>query len=476
MGAGDIDAALALARDLFERDDLARAEAILRDLAARAPAREDVQSLLANLLQSEGRLDAASHAMFDWAQANDFADTISTRAAVFIQQRQRQPLALQLCDAAISRGRASPALRAIAGNIARELGDFDAARRHYLAALDAGVDLDAWYVLGALAHTKRYTDPGDADVARLVAHAGDARGAPRARAASGFGLAKTYDDLGDIARAATTLREANALVRRVVPWTRDAWDAFVDARLRERIARTASRRDGFAPIFIVGLPRSGTTLTASRLAEASGARDRGELRTLRFIADTLIGGGHLGDASALAEAAQLYRVQARQDDAPARAYIDQDPMNFRYLHLVDAMFPDARIVVCRRARRDTALSLWSQDFAHADSAFASDLADIAHFARGYDRLIAYWRDTLSAPIHVLDYEALVENPTQRLAELCDFVGVHRQDGDVAAPAAIHSASVWQARQPITTASVGRWKRYAPFVPELIDAFSDAAPR
>ena len=151
-------------------------------------------------------------------------------------------------------------------------------------------------------------------------------------------------------------------------------------------------------------------------------------------------------------------------------------MNFRYLHLVDAMFPDARIVVCRRARRDTALSLWSQDFAHVDSAFASDLSDIAHFARGYDRLIAHWRDTLSVPIHVLDYETFVEDPSGTLAALCDFVGLRRQPGDRIAPAAIHSASVWQARQPITTASVGRWERYAPFVPGLIDAFLDDAPR
>jgi tetratricopeptide (TPR) repeat protein len=465
----DTDSEFAVAKAAWERGETSRSEAMLRALAARAPAREDVSALLARVLQSDGRLDAASATMFALCRAQGFDADASLRAAQFIEQCHRQPLADELCDRALANAPRFAPLLALAGNIAREIGDFDKARVRYLAALDAGVDLDAHYVLGALAHTMRYGDRRDPDFARFEAHFRDTAYSPRARAATGFGLAKALDDVGDYASAAAVLREANALVRSVLPWSPPAWDAFIDARMRARVARAAhAAREDFAPIFIVGLPRTGTTMTATQLARRTPARDRGELRMLRFIADRLIAGGHLDDAGAIAEAAGLYRAHARQDDAPATGYIDQDPMNFRYLDLVEAMFPTARVIHCRRDRRDTALSLWSQDFAHRDAAFAYDLADIAHFAKGYDRLMQHWHATLSLPIHALDYESFVADPGKALARLADFIGEPLAAEDASAASPIHSASVWQARQPVHAASVGRWQRYVPFVPELAE--------
>ncbi|MGC4037812.1 MAG: sulfotransferase [Chitinophagaceae bacterium] len=362
----------------------------------------------------------------------------------------------------------------VAGNIARELGDFAKARERYLAALDAGIDLDTWYVLGALAHTKRYADRDDPDIARFEAHARDEKYTPRARAATGFGLAKAYDDLGDYESAAHTLRDANARVRSVLPWSAAAWDAFVEARMNERVVHVrASTHSDFKPIFVVGLPRTGTTLTATRLAQHIGARDRGELRILRFIAERLITGGHLGDADAIAEAAALYRVHARQDDAPAPCYIDQDPMNFRYLHVIEAMFPDARVIWCRRNRRDTALSIWSQDFAHHDAAFAYDFASIAA-VRGRSRSLV---GLLACDAVVADSRARLRGARRKSVGGARCIErlhrcaatIRRSPSTETTP--IHSASVWQARQPIYAASVGRWRKYAPFVPELTELFA-----
>ncbi|HSE12885.1 MAG TPA: sulfotransferase [Rudaea sp.] len=470
------DAQLATARSLWEQGDLVRGEAVLRDLAARYPAREDALTLLAKLLQSQGRLDAASEVIFDLCRVAGFPTELSVRGAQFIQQCDRQPLAAELCDAAIARDRATPALLVAAGNIARELGDFAKARAHYLAALDANVDLDSSFVLGALAHTMRYPDASHPDFAIFQAHFRNPLGSLRARAATGFGLAKAHDDIGDYASAAGILREANGMVREVLPWSAPAWDNFVDARMHERIAsvRGAGSAD-FIPIFVVGLPRTGTTLTATRLAAHTGARDRGELRTLRYIAGQLVAGAHLGDTAAIAEAAELYRTLSRQDDAPAPAYIDQDPLNFRYLHLVQALFPRARVVHCRRSPRDTALSLWSQDFAHPDCAFAYDFASIAHYAAGHDRLMRHWQRTVSLPQYTLDYETFVADPQGTLAALRAFIGT--PEPDIAAPSGampINSASVWQARQPVYAHSVGRWRQYAEFVPELTALFGDEA--
>ena len=469
--ASHSDAQFARAAALWEQGDTAACEDILRELAVREPAREDVIVLLARVMQSQGRLDAACTAMFQLCRAHDFPLELGLRAAQFIQQCQRQPLAARLCDAILARRAASPALLALAGNVARETGDFDKARRFYLAALDAGVDLDAWYVLGALAHTQRYENREHDDLRRFCAHFHNVAFSTRSRAATGFGLAKAYDDLGEQQNAAAILREANALVRATVTWSASAWTEFVAARCSETPLRARLRtEDRFVPVFVLGLPRTGTTLTATRLAAHPRAHDRGELRFLRFIAEQLIGGGHLADPAALDEAAALYFAHARQDDAPATWYIDQDPLNFRFLHLIAALFPQARVIHCRRNRRDTALSLWSQDFAHADCAFAYDLPSIAAFAAGHDELMAHWQRTLPLPIYTLEYEALVADPTSTLQALRAFIGMPPSSETETAILSINTASVWQARQPIYARSVERWRGYASYVPELETLF------
>jgi len=462
------DSEFALARKLWEQSYVDRCEAILRDLLAREPAHENATWLLAKLLQTQGLLDAASATVFEWCRMHDFHPQHSQRGAEFIQQCHRQALADKLCEGTLARHPTSAAFLALAGHIAREVGDFARARERYLAALAANVDLDTIFVLGALAHTLRYENEGHADFVRFTTHFADSHAAPRARAATGFGLAKAYDDVGDFRSAARILREANALVHAQQSWSSSDWQKFVAQRKSERVApvRVTMPAD-FVPVFVLGLPRTGTTLTATRIARNARARDRGELRTLRFIAERLIAGQHLQDANAIEEAAALYFAHARQDDAPATWYIDQDPLNFRYMHVIAAMFPQARVVLCRRDRRDTALSLWCQDFAHEDCGFAYDFADIAGYMAGLDELVTHWQRTLSIPIHVCDYEDFVANPDAALARLREFIGMPNTAAEVSESAApINSSSIWQARQPVYTRSVGRWRAYAPFVPEL----------
>lgn len=461
------DRQLAEAQALFGRNEVAPAEALLRAALASAPAREDIAMLLARVLQSTGRLGAASEILLIACREGGFEPGMSLRCASFVQRCDRHVVAAQICNGALARESASPELLALAGNIAREMGDFATARAHYGAALDAEINLDRHHVLGALANTRRYEDPRDPEIAMFARHFADTRYSPRSRASAGFALAKAQNDLQDYAAAAATLRKANAMVRAELPWDGAIWGEFVAARQRELASVNTTPDQDFVPVFIVGMPRSGTTLTASLLARATAARDRGELRALRFIADQLIAGGHLGSRSALAEAADLYRTLAIQDDAPATGYLDQDPLNFRYLHVAAAMFPQAKVVRLRRDRSDTALSLWSQDFGHADMGFAYDFGDITTYMAGHDVLMAHWKRTLRVPIHELDYEALVREPDAALARLRDFIGApEREPGRIGQGAPVQSASVWQARQPVYTTSVGRWQHYAPYVPEL----------
>jgi tetratricopeptide (TPR) repeat protein len=465
------DAQLVAARDLWRQSRVAEAEVALRCLLDSTPRREDAAMLLAEILRSQGRFDAASESLRQLCRANAFEPGQSLRAVYFVRQCDRHAIASEICEGALARCASPPAeLLAMAGHVARESGNFAAARVHYLAALDASIDLERHHVLSALANIRRYVDAADPDLARCEAHFRDAAYSARSRASAGFGVAKIRDDLRDHGSAARVLHEANAMVRDGWPWGAAAWRQFVETRIHDRVTMSESRpaADGsFVPVFVVGVPRSGTTLTAGLLANATGARDRGEFRALRFIADQLIAGGHLANPAALTEAANLYRVLAVQDDAPARWYIDQDPLNFRYLDIAAAMFPQARVIHLRRDPRDTALSLWSQDFAHADMAFAYDFGDMAVYMEGHDALMRHWKQTLHIPIHELDYEALVTDTDATLASLCDFIGVRMEkQGRSNESAPVQSASVWQARQPVYRTSVGRWRHYAPYVPEL----------
>jgi hypothetical protein len=160
----------------------------------------------------------------------------------------------------------------------------------------------------------------------------------------------------------------------------------------------------------------------------------------------------------------------RRDDAPARFYIDKNPLNFAYVDFIAALFPRARFVYCRRDARDTVLSIWSQHFAHEALAFAYDFASIAQVLKDHRRFMQRWRERFAARIIEIDYEAVVSEPDAQTRRLGDFLGVARAS-DAADSQTVTTASVWQARQPVYARSVGRWKNYAPYLPELA-SFTD----
>ena len=472
----DSNARFRTAQALWQDGQVEPARQLLEEILASQPGHAEAASLLAKLLQSQGQLDRASAVMAASCRHLGLGAEATLRCAQFIRQSQRQQLAAQLCEEAIARGNATGDLHALAGNIYRELGDFDAARRHFLAALHANVNLDAWFVPGALVTTQRYATLDHPDVERLIAHFRKAQGSPRARAASGFGLAKVYDDVGEYAKAVEVLRESNALVRREQAWSRDSWEHFVAARIRNHgTGLQLQPAVDWTPIFVVGLPRSGTTLTAVQLARHAEVRDRGELPHIPYIADRLEASGRALDPGVLREAADLYCAHLRQDDAPARWYVDNNQMNFRHLDLIARLFPHARVIHCVRSRRDTALSIWSQYFANSACAFANDLDDIAAFSAGHDRLMQHWKQSLDLPIHTVVYEDMVEHGEDAGEQLRKFVGLPAKAEVREEPAqaqVITSASMWQARQPVYRSSIGRWRAYARFIPELERLFPD----
>lgn len=447
----------------------AEAEACLRALLHEQPRHQRAALSLAFLLRDEGRMDAAAAVVQAlWRQGPPDA-VAALKAGRFLQECSRPQRAAEVYEEAISAGVRDPRVLAGAGDMAQVLGDFERSRRRLLEAVAAGLDGRDWTgVALMLANGQKYRDPEHPDFARFEQAWADARLDPAERIAAGFALGKARADLGDAAGAAQVLRQANALQRGRRPWNAQAWDGFVAAQLAAAPLPQLPMDPGAPiPVFVVGLPRTGTTLVTEKLAAHPQVRGRGEMNWLPYLAHELAAGQRLHDPAALRQAAAVYLRHLRQDDAPARWYIDKNPHNFRHLGLIQALFPQARVIHCLRDRRDTALSIWSQLFAHQDVDYAYDLADIAAFGQGHDRLMQHWRRTLRLPLHELHYEDLVAGPDQALARLRGLLGIGEPEGQGAAPAtAISTASVWQARQPVYRGAVGRWRAYAPYLPEL----------
>ncbi len=151
---------------------------------------------------------------------------------------------------------------------------------------------------------------------------------------------------------------------------------------------------------------------------------------------------------------------------------DKSPLNFFQLGLVAVLFPNARVIHCTREGRDNALSIWMENF-NPEQGYATDFSDLAFFRSEYLRLMAHWTDVLPLEILELRYEDTVSDLDGQARRLIDFLGAPWDERCLAFhenDRAVQTPSRWQVRQPIYSRSVQRWQRYAPFLPELTQAF------
>ncbi len=351
------------------------------------------------------------------------------------------------------------------------LGRFGEAEEHFRQAIRLKPDYPEAYF--NMAGSVRFTG-GEAEfgaVERLLAGPGGSRGD---RCFLHFAAAQMYDDIGEHDRAfehceaGNRARRAAADPARDQRHARDSIATFTPARMTAHEGRGHGSR---VPVFIVGMPRSGTSLVEQILASHPEAFGAGELVDVLSIAQTLPGHAAKGASYPSCVGAQgpqvfegfagsyLGRITAL---APAaRRIVDKNPLNFEHLGLIALMFPRASIVHCRRHPLDTCVSCYFQNFRKAQE-YSFDLGQLARFYRYYHRLMDHWRTVLANPIMELRYEDLVADPLGRTRALLEHCGLDWDDA-CASPhrtdRPVPTASRWQARQPVYRTSVGRWRHY-----------------
>lgn len=328
------------------------------------------------------------------------------------------------------------------------------------------------------------------DQAALEQRLADPALSPQPRARLLFSLAHALDGRGDYTRAAACLREANAL-RRERAKGRRFYDPADHELLVENLVQgfepdffERMRGMGLAtrrPVFVFGLPRSGTTLIEQVLASHSQMHGAGELRLARqsFEAIPEVTGqttrpleclAHL-NAAAVQELARKHLAQLdARDGGKAARVVDKMPDNYLYLGLLATLFPQATFIHCRRDLRDIAVSCWMTDFRSIP--WANDPSHIARRFQQYRRLAEHWRGVLPVQVLEVDYEETVtdlEAVARRLVAACGLawepscLRFHENRRPV------RTASVVQVRQPVYRSSLARWKHYEPELADLIAA-------
>ena len=338
------------------------------------------------------------------------------------------------------------------------LGELDDAAASYRAALALNPGCGpAWWGLAAM----RTVPFGDAEYEQLRALHLDDRAADVDRIAIGFALAKAHEDRGRYEEAFATLHEANAAMRRRIGWNAADFEARVERMLQTFTAPAPAAPGaslGHEVIFIVSLPRSGSTLTEEILAAHPGVEGASELPDLGAVIEeesARRGAGFLQWARDI-DADGWSRLGLRYLERTARwrrtrpRFTDKMPGNWLYLGAALAMLPGARVIDCRRDPVETCWSCFRQLFS-SGAVFSYDLGDLATYYRTYERAMRHLSQVHPGRIRVQRYEALIADPDAEIAGLLAFCNLppreecrrYRARGRI-----VRTASAAQVRQPL----------------------------
>jgi tetratricopeptide (TPR) repeat protein len=454
---GAVEAALAAYR---------RASDVLPSLA-------DARYRAGELLLSLGQLEQAA-AAFRRAAASaprTIPGRIATARALLVEDRDAE--AEKILRQVLAVGGGNAAALDLLGNLLADAGRFAEARDVLLRAIErAPLRAGSYYDVVRC----RRIGPEDAGlIARMNAALGLPGLEPAQRSRVHLALGKAADDVGDHETAMRHFDAAEALRNTLVRFDLAAFEARVDRLiaivtpdLLQRTPRTD--HDGPAPILILGLPRSGTTLVEQILSAHPDVHAGGELSFWNEFGTAWDRAGAAAPpAEFLAAHAEQYRSLLRRM-APRAAFVtDKMPLNFQWAGLIHLALPRATMLYCRRSPIDTALSIHQTHF-NPRISFPTGGADLVGYMRAAERLCAHWQRVLPPARFVqVDYEHLTGEPDATIRRMVAACGLGWD------PACLHpesnartvkTPSKWQARQPIYRSAVGRWRRYEPWLGAL----------
>jgi tetratricopeptide (TPR) repeat protein len=437
------------------------------------PRQAATQLSLAVALDGIGDLQRAHEIICHVEARTTIPASLAARLSVICYSVKDFDRARRLSDQALASGHGVGRASDLKAKLMIDAGDFDAAEALIRNNASGRTSASGWLNLAMMNRLEPAAEPA------IRALAEDESRSSEERSSALFALYHLLKRSGPPAEAFAALDLANRLSRGLQPI-----DVSRDLALSRRITQVFDRAflDGRASdgepaegaIFVLGMPRSGTTLVEQILAAHPDVHAGDERDDILKLAKSIDGYPEtVADRPPpFARTAGRAILESMLAQAGGRRFAtDKLPANYLNIGLIRWILPKARFVYCRRTPEDNALSIYEQNFGR-NITFASDLAACGAMYRDHLRLMDHWRDRCAIPVHTVDYEALVENPEPHIRALLDFVGLEF-DAACLAPEKVErsvaTASVWQVRQPIAGGSIGKWRRFA----EQLRPFTDA---
>ena len=356
----------------------------------------------------------------------------------------------------------------------QELGRLEEAEESYRQAIAVKPDYAEAY--RNLAATKKFS-PQDEQICQMEALYRDPTISEYHRCHICFALAKAFEDLKDFHTAFRFYQEGNALRKKQLGYDK-AQDRILFGRLKECYPRMAAGLSGLeagatecAPIFIIGMPRSGTTLIEQVISSHPLVAGAGELP---FVPQF---GGSLAVSQAAVDGAKLniFREQylsALWQRSEGKAIVtDKMPQNFRFLGLIALALPEAKIV---HVKRDPAAVCWAnytQYFVKTSIGYCYSLDEILHYYELYQDIMEFWHQVLPGRIYDIEYERFTEQQREETHKLIDHLGLYWDDACLSPQdnkRGVATASNVQVRTKVYEGSSGRWKCYRPYLAGILD--------
>ena len=434
------------------------------------PADADHAVQFAETLAFRGKLEAAIDVLRSAIVRHPRDPQPCVTMGNILMRAERQRDALAFYDMALQRNPNFAAAHFNASVALTMLGKLDGAREAVTVAMKLDPELKGYYQLALLGVLKA----GDPALERLENLAERDDVSIETRIDAGFALARVYEQSGDAERAFRFMRVANTLQRSTLDYLLADDEerigrikAFFTGDFFERFRGVSDSK--LAPIFILGMPRSGTTLVEQMLA--------GHSKVARRLGDTW---GARGAASPgtdaevkadLQQALAIYTQETRALQTRRAHFTDKMPANYLFIGLIHLMFPEVRIIHCRRDPVDTCLSCYQRPFS-TNLPYSYDLRELGSYYRLYQSLMTHWQTVLPAGrILDVDYESMVEAPEEGVRRILAFCGLEYEAclefQDV--KRAVTTASAMQVRQPIYKTSVRRWKKFGTNLDPLLAA-------
>jgi tetratricopeptide (TPR) repeat protein len=447
--------------------ELREAASLYRRAVELDPARADSHCNLASALLEARRIDEAAAGYLHAVATDPRSALAHLGLATALRLQARGAEAEASCRAALALEPAYAEALSLLGELLADQGRFSEAEACFQRAIDADPDFPFAYC-GIAAHRKMtVTDTAWLEGARSVL----AKRPPLRHAINlHFALGKYFDDVGRYDEAFDHYRQAHEHAKRYG----SKYDAGKLARRVDRLisnfdasflsARAMRGSPSERRVFIIGMPRSGTSLVEQILASHPAVFGAGEIVFWDAAFSAHEAAGFAGEAGALrlSGIASDYLERPGTLSGGAARVIDKMPANFLYAGLIQAALPEARFIHMRRHPIDTCLSIYFQNFFNR-AAYADDLDDLADYYSQYARITGHWRDVLP-PTRLLEvpYEGLIADQEGWTRRMLDFIGLPWDPRCLdfhATERAVITASKWQVRQKIYAKSAGRWRNY-----------------